>query len=81
MNSTNVTSINTAQNLRKKFVTYDIIIVERLEREVQIRARNICEAAEIAKKLYLKENIVLDADDHVSTAIVNKADSKVLEQW
>lgn len=44
---------------------YTVIIEETLRKEVAIEAQDAEEAARIAKALYRKKEIVLDADDFI----------------
>lgn len=47
--------------------TYFVNIQEILERSIPIEANNADEAMNIAKNLYNKAKIILDATDHIET--------------
>jgi hypothetical protein len=49
--------------------TYEVTIIETLERRVDVEAQSGDEAVDKAQEMYRAEEIVLDADDYTDTEI------------
>lgn len=49
---------------------YTVIVREVLEREVKVKANDIEEAFDKVEEQYDDEDIVLDAEDHISTDLI-----------
>ena len=49
---------------------YKVIVREVLEREVRVKANDIEEAFDKVEEMYDNEDVVLDADDHISTDLI-----------
>lgn len=47
---------------------YIVEITETLQKQIEIDAKSESEAIKIAEQMYRKQQIVLDADHHTSTA-------------
>lgn len=47
---------------------YIVEITETLQKQIEIEAKSESEAIKIAEQMYRKQQIVLDADHHTSTA-------------
>lgn len=71
MPATDVTdrSVAEVQDIQKDATTYDVCIIETLQRVVKVDAETATDAVNIANDLYNASEIVLTADDHKTTDI------------
>jgi len=62
---------------KKNIKEYELVIVEYLEKSINIRAHSLDEAVDIAKRLYLGGVFVLNSDNHASTLIIDPANKEI----